>query len=155
MYVRDPGGGYGYGVRPDEPFFSASVIKVPIMIAVYRRMDEGAFSLSDSFETETGGLGGRGRMVAVGGGRDLPHRRGLPVHDDDLQMDNVATNALTRIVGGPEYVNQVARFWSYRHGALPGGNQRAGRRAGPDNRTTLPDMTTMMEQVATRDGREP
>ena len=53
-YVVDPEGGLGYGVRADEPFFGASVMKVPVMVAVYRKIDEGELALSDSFATEEG-----------------------------------------------------------------------------------------------------
>src|SRR5215212_7014931 len=34
LYVRDLDGGFGYGIRPDEKFFTASIIKVPVMVAV-------------------------------------------------------------------------------------------------------------------------
>jgi hypothetical protein len=53
LYVWDLKGGYGYGVRPDEVFFNASVAKVPIMVAVFRKIDEGEISLNYSFETES------------------------------------------------------------------------------------------------------
>src|SRR5215207_1979611 len=41
LYVWDLEGDYGYGIRPDGEFFTASIIKVPIMVAVYRKVDEG------------------------------------------------------------------------------------------------------------------
>ncbi|MEW6638168.1 MAG: serine hydrolase, partial [Actinomycetota bacterium] len=40
FYAIDLKSGGGYGVRPDEIFFSASTIKIPVMVAVYRRIDQ-------------------------------------------------------------------------------------------------------------------
>lgn len=155
VYVRDPNGGYGYGVRPDEVFFSASVIKVPIMIAVYRRMDEGAFSLSDSFETESGDW-------AAGAGWLQGEEAGTYHTVEDYlymmmtQSDNVATNALTRIVGGPKYVNEVARSLGATNTVLY--QEVTSERAAVlslDNRSTPRDMTVMMEQIATEQAASP
>jgi hypothetical protein len=50
LYVWDLEGDYGYGIRPDEEFFTASIIKVPIMVAVYRKVDEGELSFSQKIE---------------------------------------------------------------------------------------------------------
>src|SRR5215216_6214418 len=58
VYVQDLNGRWGYGVNPDETYFSASVIKIPLMVAVFRKVDEGEFSLRDSFETEPGDWAG-------------------------------------------------------------------------------------------------
>ncbi|MDQ3737329.1 MAG: serine hydrolase, partial [Actinomycetota bacterium] len=58
VYVQDLNGHWGYGVNPDETYFSASVIKIPLMVAVFRKVDEGEFSLRDSFETEPGDWAG-------------------------------------------------------------------------------------------------
>src|SRR5215204_3189464 len=41
LYVWDLEEDFGFGVRPDEQFFTASIIKVPIMVAVYRKVDAG------------------------------------------------------------------------------------------------------------------
>ena len=50
LYVWDLNKGFGYGIRPDEQFFTASIIKVPIMVAVYRKVDEGDLSFSQQTE---------------------------------------------------------------------------------------------------------
>jgi beta-lactamase class A len=149
VYVRDPNGGYGYGVRPDEVFFNASVAKVPIMVAVYRRIDEGAFSLSDSFETES-------EDWAAGAGwlQWQPAGTAHTVEDYLWMMmtrsDNVATNALLRIVGGPGYVNEVARSLGAPNTVLY--QKVTSERAAVmslDNQSTPRDMATMMEQIFT------
>ncbi len=149
VYVRDPNGSYGYGVRPDEVFFSASVAKVPLMVAVYRRIDEGAFSLSDSFETES-------EDWAAGAGwlQWEPAGKSHTVEDYlwmmMTQSDNVATNALLRVVGGPGYVNEVAHSLGASDTVLY--QKVTSERAAVlslDNQTTPRDMATMMEQIST------
>ncbi|MGI9050092.1 MAG: serine hydrolase, partial [Rubrobacteraceae bacterium] len=52
FYAMDLKSGSGYGVRPNEEFFTASVIKVPVMIAVFRRIDEGKLSYKDLYKTK-------------------------------------------------------------------------------------------------------
>ena len=155
VYVRDPNGDYGYGIRPDEVFFSASVAKVPLMVAVYRRIDEGAFSLSDSFETES-------EDWAAGAGWYQWQPFGTyHTVEEYLQMmmtqsDNVATNALLRVVGGPGYVNEVARSMGAPNTVLR--QKVTSERAavlGLDNQTTPRDMVTMMEQISTGSAASP
>ena len=148
VYVRDIEGGYGYGVRPDEEFFSASVIKVPIMVAVFRKIDEGKLSLSDTFPTEESDW-------AAGAGWMQWEDPGQPyaVYDYLLMMmtqsDNVATNALVRKVGGRKYVNEVARSMGAEDTKL---FQKVTSERGAvpklDNRTTTRDMAVMLDKIA-------
>ena len=148
VYVRDLEGGYGYGVRPDEQFFSASVIKVPILVAVFRRIDEGELSLSDTFPTkESDWAAGAGWMQWEDPGQSYS------VYDYAYlmmtQSDNVATNALLRKVGGIEYVNEVARSLGAEDTALV---QKVTSERGTvpaiDNRTTTHDMAIMLDKIA-------
>jgi beta-lactamase class A len=148
FYAIDLESGAGYGVRPDEQFFSASTIKVAVMVAVYRRIDEGKLEYSDTFETQASDW-------AAGAGWLRWETPGAQSTVEDAlwlmmtQSDNVATNALTRLVGGPEYVNEVARslgaedtelYWrlSSERAAVP----------ALDNRTTPRDMATMLRKIA-------
>ena len=155
VYMRDLKGGWGYGIRPDEVFFSASVAKVPIMVAVFRRIDEGKLSLSDSFETKP-------EDWAAGAGwmQWDPAGRSHTVEDYLLvmmtQSDNVAANALTRIVGGPEYVNEVASSLGAPNTVLY--QKMSSERAAVtslDNRTTPRDMATILEKISTGKAASP
>ncbi len=148
-YVVDPKGGIGYGVRADEPFFGASVMKVPVMVAVYRKIDEGELALSDSFETEEGDW-------AAGAGWLQWEEAGIAHTVEDYlymmmtQSDNVATNALVRKVGGAEHVNEVAKDLGAENTVLR--NKITSERAivtGLDNQTTPRDMATILSGIAT------
>ncbi len=147
FYAVDLKSGSGYGVRPNEEFFTASVIKVPVMIAVFRRIDEGKLSYKDLYKTKK-------EDYATGAGGLQWEPAGTPQTIEDYlwlmitQSDNVATNALTRIVGGREYVNQVAHSLGANDTTL---YQKVSseRAAVPnlDNRSTPKDMATLLAKV--------
>ncbi|WP_119068400.1 serine hydrolase [Rubrobacter indicoceani] len=152
FYVMDPKDGSGYGVRPDEEFFSASTIKIAVMAAVYRKIESGELEYSDMLTTTEGDW-------AAGAGWLRWNTPGADTTVEDAlwlmmtESDNVATNVLLRTVGGPEYVNSVSRdlgaentnlFWKL----------SSERAAVPelDNRTTPRDMATMLAAIYSGDG---
>ncbi|MBA4496376.1 serine hydrolase [Paenactinomyces guangxiensis] len=91
----------------DHPFFSASVIKVPIMVAVYREAWRDRFALSDEITLP--------QEAQVGGSGVLQHLSpGMKITIQDLttlmiiQSDNTATNLLIDLVG-KEVINEVMK----------------------------------------------
>lgn len=147
FYVRDLKSGAGYGVRADQVFFSASTIKVPVMIAVYRRIDEGKLDYSDRIvTTEEDWAAGAGwlRWQTPGARSTVEDALWLMI----TQSDNVATNALVRLVGGPDYVNEVARSLGARDTVLYW-KLSSERAAVPslDNRTTPRDMALLLARI--------
>ncbi len=155
VYVRDINGGWGYGIRPDEEFFSASVIKVPIMVAVYRKVDAGELSFTDSFPTKTEDwAAGAGWLQWEDAGKS--YTVGDYLWMMMTQSDNVATNALVRIVGGTDYVNEVARSLGAEDTVL---YQKVTSERGVvpqyDNRTTTRDMATMLDKIARGEAASP
>jgi beta-lactamase class A len=148
VYVRDLEGGYGYGVRADETFFSASIIKVPVMVAVYRKVEQGDLSFSQEVELKE-------EDWAAGAGWLQWEEAGTKRTVGDLlllmmtQSDNVATNALTRMVGGKEHVNDVAESLGAKDTLLyQKVSSERGAVPGIDNRTTARDMATMLQKIA-------
>ena len=148
VYVHDLEGDFGYGVRPDEEFFTASIIKIPVMVAVYRKVDEGELSFSQMVEIKE-------EDWAAGAGWLQWERAGTKQTVGDLlllmmtQSDNVATNALVRTVGGTDHVNEVARSLGAENTLLYQ-KLSSERAAIPqlDNRSTPRDMAAMMQQIA-------
>ena len=151
VYVRDLDEGYGYGVRPDEQFFSASVIKIPVMVAVYRKVEKGELGFSQEIEIQE-------EDWAAGAGWLQWEDAGTKQTVGDLlllmmtQSDNVATNALVRVVGGPDHVNEVARSLGAKNTLL---YQKVSSERGAvpalDNRTTPRDMAVMLEKIARKE----
>lgn len=151
FYALDLKSGSGYGVRPDEVFFSASTIKIPVMVAVYRKIDEGELEYGDAFETtEEDWAAGAGwlRWETPGARTTVEDALWLMI----TQSDNVATNALVRKVGGPGYVNEVARSLGAENTVLYG-KLSSERAAVPslDNRTTPRDMAVMVEKIVDKE----
>ena len=155
VFVRDVEGGYGYGVLPDEAFFGASVMKIPILVAVYRKIDEGEISPHDTFETapeDWAGGAGWLQWQPAGTSHSVEDYLSLMM----TQSDNVATNALMRIVGGPEYVNQVSSSLGAPDTRLYQ-KVTSERAAVPalDNRTTPRGMATILDKIATGEAASP
>jgi beta-lactamase class A len=148
VYVHDLEGDFDYGVRPDEEFFTASTIKLPVMVAVYRKVDKGELSYSQMIEIKE-------EDWAAGAGWLQWERAGTRQSVGDLlllmmtQSDNVATNALVRTVGGADHVNEVARSLGARN-TLIYQKVSSERAAIPqlDNRSTPRDMATMLQKIA-------
>jgi len=122
---------------------------VPIMVAVYRKVDEGEISFSQMVEIQADDW-------ASGAGWLQWEQPGTKQTVGDLlylmmgQSDNVATNALVRLVGGREHVNEVARSLGAKNTVLYQ-KLSSERAAVPslDNRTTPRDMTAMLGKIAT------
>ena len=148
LYVWDLDKELGYGIRPDEQFFAASTIKIPIMVAVYRKVDEGELEFSQEVEIQE-------EDWAAGAGWLQWEKAGTKQTVGDLlllmmtQSDNVAANALVRTVGGADHVNKVARSMGADDTLL---YQKVSSERGVvpalDNRSTPRDMATMMKQIA-------
>jgi beta-lactamase class A len=148
LYVWDLDKDFGYGIRPDEQFFTASIIKVPIMVAVYRKVDAGELAFSQQIEIKE-------EDWAAGAGWLQWEKAGTKQTVGDLlllmmtQSDNVAANALVRTVGGADHVNEVARSMGADDTLL---YQKVSSERGVvpalDNRSTPRDMATMMRQIA-------
>jgi beta-lactamase class A len=148
VYVRDMEGGYGYGVRADETFFSASIIKVPVMVAVYRKVEKGKLTFSQEVELKE-------EDWAAGAGWLQWEEAGTKQTVGDLlllmmtQSDNVATNALIRMVGGREHVNDVTESLGAKDTLLyQKVSSERGAVPGLDNRTTPHDMAIMLQKIA-------
>ena len=151
VYVRDLEGDYGYGVRPDETFFGASVLKIPVMVAVHRKIEAGELSLSTVVPTTLGDwAAGAGTLQYEYAG--TPHSVGEYLWRMMLRSDNVATNVLIRTAGGREQVNEVARSMGAEDTVIY--QKFSSERAAVPllgNRTTPEDMTAMLESIY--DGR--
>jgi beta-lactamase class A len=128
---------------------------VPVMVAVYRKVDEGELDFADKVEIQDDDW-------AAGAGWLQWEEPGTTQTVGDLlylmmgQSDNVATNALVRLVGGPDHVNEVARSLGAKNTLLY--QKLSSERAavpGLDNRTTPRDMAMMLEKIATGKAASP
>jgi beta-lactamase class A len=134
-------------IRADEPFPSASVIKVPIAVELARRVDLGAFDFSEridiSGEPRAGG-GGVLQFLDPGWQPTLADLCSLML----AVSDNTAANVLLDLLGmgevnfsmerlGLRYTRLARRFMDL-----------AARAAGRDNTTSAADMVRLLSLLA-------
>lgn len=106
--VRDLADGTEIGVRLDDGFPMASVCKVPILVAAYRRVDAGTLSISDRIPLDDAHrTAGSGVLNYFDSGlnstlRDLLH---LMI----IVSDNAATDLVLDRIGGPAAVTATLR----------------------------------------------
>jgi Beta-lactamase class A len=106
--VRDLATGEEVGTLPDEPFPMASVSKVPILVAAYRRAEEGALDLAERVTLTDACRGfGSGLLNFFDSGLN-PTVRDL-LHLMIIVSDNAATDLVLERVGGPAAVTAVMR----------------------------------------------
>ena len=142
------------GVRADETFNSASVIKIPVLVLAYQLADKGALTLSERITITAADVRG-------GSGIFRYHDAGLQptLRDVLLQMvitsDNTATDLAIAKVGGTARVNAWLRESGYgdalkltmttgelfaKYGALPQGANR-NEKTNSDRSYWLGEMT--------------
>ncbi|MDD3014382.1 MAG: class A beta-lactamase-related serine hydrolase [Candidatus Gastranaerophilales bacterium] len=99
-------------INADKEFPTASMIKIPILFQLFRRIDEGLvnlndkMSLTDYYITEGSGLL---QYKPIG-----THLQVLNLAQKMIQeSDNTATNMLLSIIGGVNSFNRAVKFWGF------------------------------------------
>ena len=107
VYVLHVESGESIGINEDELYQIASVFKIPVLVTLFRLIDEGYFSLEDRIVlTEAMKTYGSGLLPAM--------RPGLNLSINDLQLlmmavsDNTATDILFDLVG-PDRIDTYMR----------------------------------------------
>lgn len=135
-------------VNADEPTATASTIKVPILIELYRQVEAGVIRLDDTLT-----VGEATRTLGSGILRELALGVELSVHDVATLMivvsDNIATNMLIDLVG-LNRVNETMADFGFAHTRLR--NRIDFPVLGKDARnlavTTPADLARIMEALA-------
>ncbi|WP_457473959.1 serine hydrolase [Thermostichus sp. MS-CIW-40] len=102
------------GVRPDQAFPAASVIKIPILLAFFQAVETGQVRLDERLTL---------REDLKGGGAGVLQTRPLGSQVSALEAatlmitlsDNFATNLIIDRLGGQEALNQKFRQWGLQH----------------------------------------
>jgi beta-lactamase class A len=102
------------GVRPDQVFPAASVLKIPILLAFLQAVDTGQVRLDEKLTL---------REELKGGGAGLLQTRPLGSQVSALEAatlmstvsDNFAANLILDRLGGREALNQKFRQWGLQH----------------------------------------
>lgn len=110
MFFLDMDTGNYIDLNADKVYPTASIIKLPILIALFQDVDAGKIRLDEILTM--------GRDVIVGGSgelQDLPPGSRFSVLETATKMitisDNTATNMIIKRMGGIQYLNQRFRSW--------------------------------------------
>ena len=102
--------GEGYAYRADRPMPTASLIKFPLMISAYRKVDAGELSLDQVItladEDKVPGSGILSDHFSAGATFPLKDA----IHLMIVYSDNTATNLVARIVGLPQVARDMESF---------------------------------------------
>ncbi len=108
IYMKCLETGEEIAINADDQMDTMSVIKIPLMVEVFRQMEAGKFKLSDRVT-----LRDEDKRPGTGIIRSLDERVAVTIHDLLTLMiivsDNTATDLLFRQVGGINSVNALAK----------------------------------------------
>lgn len=110
VYVWEYSGKSYVNINADESFPAASIIKVPLLIELFRSIEKGRFSLYDTmlFEDYYRAEGsGRLKYKESGGFYTLDHLARIMIENSD----NSSTNMIMSKIGGMPEVNLAMRSW--------------------------------------------
>jgi beta-lactamase class A len=140
--------GERFSHRGDERFVSASTIKIPIMVEIYRQVDRGNLALDDRFTlTKEDICPGSGVLLQLHPGLELTLRDIIY-----LMMsisDNTATNMLIDLAG-MENVNEAIASLGMPNSAL--GRKMRGvpaKDGAPENWATADDFRSCIDAILT------
>jgi beta-lactamase class A len=146
VFVKDLKSGQTIEYNADKLFASASLIKLPIMAAVYEAQTKGQVTLDEVLPLQR-------RLKAPGSGHLKFQRNGTPLTVRQLiykmitESDNTATNMLTDLLGMGYYNSEFMRL-----GLLHTNFSRMimdlrKRDRGIENYTTARDMAKVLEML--------
>lgn len=141
VYVYDYDTENYVDINADKSYPTASIIKIPVLIDVFKSIEAGQFSLSDKIPmTDYYKTEGSGSLQFKG-------ERAYTI--DDLarlmitESDNSATNMLIAKVGSMTDINQLIRDWGLKSTYL----QTWLPDLGGTNKTTAREMATMLYNI--------
>ncbi|MFH2201729.1 MAG: serine hydrolase [Elusimicrobiota bacterium] len=146
IHIKDLSGGYEWSYHADDLFPSASLIKVPIMIGVMEKINNGELSLNSRLKlSRRNRMGGSGRIKWKRDGTRFTVRALLDklIHNSD----NTAMRILLNEVGVGYMQNQFPRMGLVYTELYPEGLSLQSGRVRYENYTTAREMTFLMEKV--------
>ncbi|MHB9154428.1 MAG: serine hydrolase [Endomicrobiales bacterium] len=146
ILVRDLKTHQTIGINPAKLFPSASLVKIPIMAAVFQAQQEGRLTLGDKLPVlRRHKVHSSSRLYFVRSGSKIPIHQLL--ERMITESDNTATNVLVDALGFG-YLNQKFLEFGLRNTDLRRGiMDLKWRDAGIENYTTAEDMAYLLEKI--------
>ena len=109
FYVTDLETGLSYGVLEEEVFQAASLIKLPVMVAMYLEEEEGSLSLSSKYKLKKSDkVAGAGSLYSKPEGYEISYQELIRLMAK--QSDNTAFNIARNLLGDgkiDEIINKI------------------------------------------------
>ena len=148
IYIKDLETGRTWDHNADRLFPSASLVKVPIMAAVFEKIKQGAITLGTEIKlTRQKRVGGSGSLKWVRDGTSLSVME--IIYKMITESDNTATKMLTDYVGMPYLERAFKGLGLERTNITPEGMSLASGRVVRENYTTAREMASLMERIYT------
>lgn len=146
IYIKDLETGKTWSYNAEKLFPSASLIKVPIMAAVFEKIKLGEFTLDTQIKlTRPSRVGGSGSLKWVREGTSLSVLE--IVYKMITESDNTATKMLIDHVGMP-YLSQAFLKLGLEHTNItPEGMSLSSGRVKRENFTTPREMASLLERI--------
>ena len=110
VYVWEYNGGTFVNINGNEVYPAASIIKLPVLIEMFRQIEQGKFTLNDTMVLED--------YYRASGSGKLQYSQGGIAHSMDYlakimieNSDNSSTNMIMAKMGGMPEVNRAIRSW--------------------------------------------
>ncbi len=146
IYIKDLRSGRQWSHAPDDFYPSASLIKLPIMVCVFKQIEEGSLSLLTPLKLK--------RELRAGGSGTLKwHRNGEKFAVGELvyhmitESDNIATKILVHTLGTPYLQNSFLSLGLINTNIHEQGFGLSSRPVLHENYTTAREMGTLLEKI--------
>ncbi|MFA6988554.1 MAG: serine hydrolase [Candidatus Gastranaerophilaceae bacterium] len=112
VFVWDFQTGNYISINGDKEFSTASIIKLPVLCQLFRRVDGGFVNLNEKIKmTSYYRTGGSGKLQFLGDNSEFDINTLAKVMIQ--QSDNTATNMLLSTIGGSNELNRNLRNWGF------------------------------------------
>lgn len=146
IYLKDLETGRTWVYNPDKDFPSASLVKVPIMAAVFEKIRTGSISLDTQIKlTRSNRVGGSGSLKWVRNGTSLSVME--LIYKMITESDNTATRMLIDSVGMDYLSSAFTGMGLKQTNITPEGMSLTSRTVKNDNFTTAREMAGLMERI--------
>jgi len=106
IFVQDLGTGESYGINQDEVFTAASLIKLPVLLTLFKEAEAGNIDLKTKYVLKNSDkVGGAGSMQYKPAGTVYTYRQMAELMGK--QSDNTAFNVFTKILGKEKIQNVI------------------------------------------------
>ncbi|NBC66475.1 MAG: serine hydrolase [Bacteroidetes bacterium] len=148
-----------FAINEDTLFHAASTMKTPVMIEIFKRVEQGVLSLDDSIKVENKFYsivdGSEFQMTLSPDSNDPIEKRVGEMatirelnHAMITYSSNLATNILIKLVGADETTQTMRELGAERIKVLRGVEDLKAFERGLSNRTTAKDLGIILEHLA-------